>query len=128
MSDLFSYLKRLTKKEPIDESQEQFQKDYSPYMVNRFLSCERNFLPIVKEMNRDHVTKEMHFDFCDTVIPKSNKFLKYNLKKEKHEKEIKYIAEFFGEAIQTAKQYHKLISEEEMKRITDFFEKRGIKK
>lgn len=127
MADLFTYIKRLTNKQPIDESKEEFEKGYSKYMINRFFSCEKSFVMLAKEMNRDGITNEMHFDFMDTIIPKSNKFIRYNLKKSKVDKEIKYIADFYQCSLQHAKQYRKLISKEDMKKIKDFFEKRGKK-
>jgi len=127
MAGLFDYVKRLTNKSPIDETKDIFEKSYSPYMINRFFSCEKSFLMLVKEMNQDGITKEMHFDFLDTVIPKSNRFIRYNLKKAKIDKEIEYISKFYECSIQHAKQYHKLISKEDMKTIKNYFEKRGKK-
>jgi len=127
MATLFDYIKRLTAKKPIDETQDEFEKGYSPYMINRFFACDKKLLMLAKEMNRNGISKQMHFDFMDTIVPKSNKFIKYNLKKEKELKEIVYIANFFEVNIQHAKEYSKLISKEHMKEIKNFFEKRGLK-
>jgi len=127
MAKLFDYLKRLTNKELLEESQEQFEKDYSPYMVNRFFSCDKRLLMVAKEMNRSGITKQMHFDFLDTVVPKKRKFLKYNLKKAKLDKERQYISEFYQVNAQRAKEYYRLMSEDDMQEIINFFEKRGKK-
>ena len=126
MAKLFDYIKRITNKKPIDETQDSFEKDYSPYMINRFFVCEKSFVTLAKEMNRDGITKQMHFDFMDTIIPKSNKFIKYNLKKAKADKEIKYISDFYECNIEIAKQYRTLISKDNMKKIQNYFEKRGV--
>jgi len=129
MAQLFDYIKRLTNKELIDETQDVFEKDYSPYMINRFFACDRKLLMLAKEMNRAGITKQMHFDFMDTIVPKSNKFIKYNLKKTKADKDIKYICDFYQVNIEIAKSYYKILkrNKDEMKQIRDYYEKRGTK-
>ncbi len=130
MATLFDYIKRLTNKKPIDETQDAFDKDYSPYMINRFFACDRKLLMLAKEMNLGNVTKQMHFDFLDTVVPKSNKFIKYNMKKSKADKDIQYICDYYQVNIELAKSYYKILKRKdgEMKKIVDFYEKRGTKK
>jgi len=130
MSTLFDYIKRLTNKKPIDETQDAFEKDYSPYMINRFFACDRKLLMLAKEMNQSTISKQMHFDFLDTVIPKSNKYISYNMKKTKADKDIQYICDFYLVNIEVAKSYYKILKHDksEMKKITDYFEKRGFKK
>ena len=129
MAELFDYIKRIVNKKAIDEPQDVFEKKYSPYMINRFFTSDRKLLMLVKEMNQNGVTKQMHFDFLDTIIPKSNKFIKYNLKKLKVDKDIKYISDFYLVNTEVAKSYYKILkhNKEEMKKIRDFFEKRGKK-
>jgi hypothetical protein len=129
MAQLFDYIKRLTSKKPIDETQDSFEKDYSPYMVNRFFACDRKLLMLAKEMNQSGITKQMHFDFMDTIVPKSNKFIKYNLKKAKADKDIQYICDYYQVNLETAKSYYKILKRDkkQMKMIRDFYEKRGTK-
>ncbi len=130
MATLFDYIKRLTNKKPIDETQDAFDKDYSPYMINRFFTCDRKLLMLAKEMNQSTISKQMHFDFLDTVVPKSNKFIKYNMNKTKADKDIQYICDYYQVNIELAKSYYKILKrkDDEMKKIVDFYEKRGTKK
>jgi len=127
VAKLFDYLKRLTNKTPIDESQEEFEKGYSQYMINRFFSCDKNLVILAKEMNRSGITNQMHFDFMDVAIPKSKKFIKYNLKKAKKDQDLQYLCEFYKINMDRAREYMRLISEDEMKEVRAFFEKRGKK-
>lgn len=125
---LFDFLKRLVNKKSLPETQEGEELDgFSPFMINRFMSCEMNFVQLSNAMNTNGLTKEMVFDFYDHTIPKNNTFIKYNAKKEKAEKHLKYVMDWYTCNIQTAKQYMRLISEDEMQEIIDFFEKRGRK-
>lgn len=123
MASLFDYLKRLTNKTPIDETKEQFEKDYNPWMINQFMSCDKQFIHLANAMNREGFTKEMNFDFYDNAIPKVKRFIKYSAKKEKTEKTIQYVMEWYGCSQTVAKQYMEIISKEELDDIIHHFEK-----
>lgn len=120
---LFDYLKRLKNKQPIEEPPEQFEKDFSVFMVNRFMACDRNTVMLANAMNRSGITKQMVFDFYDHLIPKTGGFSKYSMKKESADKKVKYVMQWFGCSLQTAKEYGKLLSDEEMASIVQHFEK-----
>ena len=128
MADLFGYINHLVKKTPLVEPPEVFEKDFSPFIINRFMSCERGFALVANLVNRNGFTKQMVRDLYFHGLPKSNKFIKYNAKKEKAEKTLKYIMDHFGVNLQTAKDYSVLLSEKEIQEIIDFNEKRGSKK
>lgn len=128
MSDLFTYINHLTKKTPLAEDPAQFEKDFSPFIINRFMSCEMSFAIVANEVNRGGFTKLMVRDLYFHGLPKSNRFIKYNAKKEKAEKVLKYIMEWYGCGLQIAKDYAALLTEAEIQEIVDYNEKRGAKK
>lgn len=105
---------------------EELEKDYSQWMINKILSCDQRLAIIVNELNKS-LTNRMHYDFLYHVLPKSsNKYIPYLCKKPKEEKEINHISEYYSVNQSTAKLYHSLLSEEELKKINDFFDKRGL--
>jgi cytochrome c553 len=71
----------------------------------------------------------MNFDCYYFGVPQSKgKFIKYLATKVKAEQDIKYLTDYYQCTQQTAKEYLKLISEEDMKQIREYFENRGVKK
>lgn len=128
MATLFQYIDAICQKKVIDEPEEDFEREYSQFMINKFFSCDRQLAPLANLLNDRSVTNRMHFDFYFNLIPKGKRWIKYNAKKQKADKEIKYVMEFYKCGLQAAKKYHQLISKEDMKLIKDFFEKRGKKR
>ncbi|NCP97677.1 hypothetical protein GW796_05480 [archaeon] len=127
MPELFDYLKSLTNKKIKYESEEDF-KGYSQWMINRYLSTIDSLLPIVSEINREYIISDKaHYNLFFTIIPKSNSYLKYNFKKEKNDKEIEYLMNYFNCDFHLAKTYSELISKEEFEKIISFYEDRGYK-
>ncbi|HBY64820.1 MAG TPA: hypothetical protein DEG42_00175 [Acholeplasmataceae bacterium] len=126
---LFDYLNAINKKSlPKDEDKSTFVKGFSPFIINRFMSCEPSFVFLANAMNMNYgYTPEMVFDFYYLGVPKNNKFIKYNAKKEKAEKTIQYLMDWFKVNTDTAKQYATVISEEELGTITEYYENRGRK-
>lgn len=123
---LFDYLKRLVNKKSLPETQEGEElASFSPFMINRFMSCEQNFIQLSNAMNTNGLTKEMVFDFYDLTIPKNNTFIKYNAKKSKELQEIIYVAEHFSCSSRLAKQYIRLMDKKELQEIIDLNKKRG---
>lgn len=127
--NIFEYSTSILKKTKIEETPEEFEKFYSPFVMNRLFSCDIQTALIANEMNMNFgYSKKMHFDFMTLAVQKSNKFIKYDAKKEKKDKNIEYIMNFYSVNSETAKQYVRLISDDEMKKIEDYYENRGIKK
>lgn len=127
--NIFEYSNSILKKTSIVESPEEFEKFYSPFIMNRLFSCDMQTILLANEMNMNYgYTKKMHFDFMMTTVRKTNKFIKYEAKKEKKDKELQYIMEFYGCNSEVAKQYHGLISEADLDKIVEYYENRGVKK
>ena len=78
---LFDYLNAINKKSlPKDEDKSTFVKGFSPFIINRFMSCEPSFVFLANAMNMNYgYTPEMVFDFYYLGVPKNNKFIKYNV-------------------------------------------------
>jgi len=123
MSSLIDYLNAFTKKTPVKDLQ-----GYSQWVLNRFLSSEKEFVPVIAEINSGYtLTDKMHFDLIVNAFPKSNKFIKYNMKKDEKERNLQYVMDHFKVDSQIAKTYIQLMDEEEMNEIISFYEDRGTK-
>lgn len=120
----FDISKNILQKQP-KLSDEVIESDLNVWMTNLILSSDQNLCMIANELNKNGFTKKMVYDCLYYGIPKTSKFIPYNAKKEKAEKEVQYLMEYFQCSQQTAKQYSVLISEEEKAEIVEYFEKRG---
>jgi hypothetical protein len=125
MPNLFDFLNSINKK-TVYYSKDEDLKGYSIWMVNRFLVGEPLYAPVIAELNSTYILSDrMHYDFLYHALPKMNKFLKYTMKKEAEEKNLKYLMQFFNVDIERAKKYSTLISKEEFDNIIEHYEHRG---
>ena len=89
-------------------------KEYSRYMINRYLFMNDDTIFYASEMNQRNLNQEMHYDFLFNSI--SKKYRRYNyVKKNKNDKIIE-ISKFFNNiAINKAKDYLKIIIKHKLK-------------
>ena len=125
MANLFAYVDEVLKKKVIDEPPEEFEKGFNSFMINRVLSCEQSLVLVANEANRPGFTKRMTRDLYFHGLPKITKWIKYSAKKQKADIEMKYIMDYFGVNMTTAKDMLQLIDQEELDRIVEYYEKRG---
>lgn len=125
MAGLFQHVDELLKKKVIDEPPEEFEKGFNTFMINRVLSCDQSLVLVANEANRPGFTKKMTRDLYFHGLPKINRFIKYSAKKQKADTEMKYIMDYFGVNMTTAKDMFQLIDQEELDRIVEYYEKRG---
>lgn len=123
----FDFMKNILSKEK-RYSHEEVVNEFNLFMVNRIFSNDQQLILIANELNKKGITNQMGYDCYFYGIPKSKRFIQYNSKKEKTDKHIQYLMEYYQCNLTTAKQYMNLISDEEKLYIVDFFEKRGTKK
>lgn len=126
ISSFFDIANVIMEKKPIP-SLEDIEKFTNQYMINIYFSLDPQFIAIAQEMNTLKITNKMYFDCLYYGIPKCKKYIKWNSEKEKKAETELYIMEYFGCSQSTAKDYLILLDEKELKYITDYFLKRGIK-
>jgi hypothetical protein len=74
----FDFLTSINEKKKMDFSDENTEKQYNPYMVNRGLSQSSDFVRYASLMDANyHLSKKMQFDFYYHIIPKNKKFNKW---------------------------------------------------
>ena len=118
---IFDHLANITwKKTPWDTLDEASQKSFSPYLINRWLSMNPDYIEIVDmfqqytigPLSKKHVY-QLYFDF----LPKQKSFNKYikGKKQDKYNKElVKLIADHYQVARIEAEEYISLLEQSEI--------------
>ena len=79
--NLFKWIDELfTKKRPWDSFSEEEQKKFSPFMVNRYLSMNNDYLPIVNHFQKLTIEVMPHsavYKFYCSLLPNKKTYLRY---------------------------------------------------
>jgi hypothetical protein len=126
--NLFDFLKSVSEtKEELYEYQ-YFEKDYPPFMINRFLSASQDTLFFAYIMSQfDHLPKKLQYSFYLLGIDKKKRYFQYSGKGKDKSKDLKTIVEYYQCSKEQGMEYLKLLSEDQIKQINKIYEKR-IKK
>lgn len=123
---LFEHLHEITvRKSDLDFTDDNVNKNYSQYAINRWMSMIDVYIPIVNELNRYvAMDNQTHYRFYKSVIPKRNQkqYFPYIKKvKDLTFEEQKYIAHYFEIGTREAKEYIKILSEEQIHEILETY-------
>ena len=126
----------LVHKKSWDSFEESEQKKFSPFIINRWLSMDKEFIEIVNYFQKYAIgtlnSREVYKWYCD-ILPKGKRFNKYIKGKQdkKHDKELVNIISnhFECNKLQT-QEYIELINKEELKNILEMYglDKKKIKR
>lgn len=107
---------------------EQSEKDYNPFLVNRSLSYHSDCVLFANEMNRRHfLDKKMQNSFLlNTIRAKKRPFVKW-AKSEKNE-DIQCIKTVFGFSNIKAEEALRLLSKDQLKQLKELIDIGGIRK
>ena len=121
----------LVYKKPWDEFTEDEQKKFSPFIINRWLSMDKDFIEIVNFFQKYAIgtleSREVYNWYCD-ILPKGKRFNKYikGKKNKKYDKEmINIISSHFEVSKQETKTYIDLLDKQQIKEIYKMY---GVKK
>ena len=110
-----------------DEFTEDEQKKFSPFIINRWLSMDTEFIEIVNYFQKYAIgtleSREIYKWYCD-VLPKGKRFNKYikGKRDKKYDKElVQIISEHFQCSKLQIKEYLELINKEELKNILEMY-------
>ena len=134
---LFDWINQiLVHKKDWDKFEESDHKSFQPYMINRFLSMDSDFIELVNGFQRYSVgfleNKEVYKWYCD-ILPKGKRFNKYikGKRDKKYDKElVEILTKYFECSKLQTKDYLKLINKEELKEILEKYgkDKKTIKR
>ena len=112
------------------------QKKFSPFIINRWLSMDKDFIEIVNVFQKYAIgtlePREVYKWYCD-VLPRGKRFNKYIKSKigKKYDKElVEIISKHFECSKLQTKQHLELIDKEELKSILEMYgkDKKTIKR
>jgi Bacteriophage clamp loader A subunit len=125
----FEYTKSITQtKEDLSTSDDIFDKDYSPFMVNRILANSPTTALFAGAMNQlSDLPKYMQYKFYMSGVPKSNTYTKYIKKEETdiNQEHIDYICRSLNVSVPRAIEMYSRIGPDA---IENELEKRGGRK
>ena len=115
----------LIHKKSWDSFEESEQKKFSPFIINRWLSMDNEFIEIVNYFQEYAIgtlePREVYKWYCD-VLPKGKRFNKYikGKKNKKYDKElVDIIVKYFECSKLQGKEYIELIDKKELKEILE---------
>ena len=119
--NLFSWIDELfVKKRAWDSFSDEDKKKFSPFMVNRYLSMNNDFLPIVNHFQK--LTIEVMpigvvYKFYCSLLPNKKTFLRYlsGKKTKTNEKVVPFIQEYFEVSKLQASEYYNLMATDELR-------------
>ena len=126
----------LVHKKHWNEFTEDEQKKFSPFIINRWLSMDKDFIEIVNYFQKYAIgtlePREVYKWYCD-MLPKGKRFNKYikGKRDKKYDKElINMLTNHFECSKLHIKEYLELISKDEIKNILKMYgkDKKEIKK
>lgn len=123
----FDYLNAIntTKKDLIID--EETEKPYNPYIVNKSLSYFQDTVLVANEMNiHSHLDKKLQFHFLINIIRKRKRFSKWF--KPEMENDIEVVKEFYGYSNEKARQVLSLLSLDQMEQLREKVSKGGRRK
>ena len=119
----------LVHKKHWDEFSEDEQKKFSPFIINRWLSMDKDFIEIVNYFQKYSIgtlePREVYKWYCD-MLPKGkrfNKYIKGKNKKKYNPELVQILVEYFKCSKLQICEYIELLSKDEIKNI---LEKYGI--
>ena len=112
------------------------QKKFSPFIINRWLSMDKDFIEVVNVFQKYAIgtleCREVYKWYCD-ILPKGKRFNKYvkGKRDKKYDKElVEIIVNHFECSKLQTQEYLELISKEELKEILEMYglDKKKIKR
>lgn len=122
--DIWYYFKHLTSKtlHP-DELTNDDLSGYSPYQMNKILSSIEIYIPVVAELSRFDLPKEVHYRFLYNMLPKKFIRAEYPKSSKKVSEDEKYVSEYFEFGTRDLNLAMRILDQDTIKKIKRKFGK-----
>ncbi len=124
---IFDWLDEITlKKRDWSEFNEEEKNEFNPYLINRFLSMNKDYIELVNYIqNIPYTEKEKYYKIYKELIPKRKVWLKYikSQVKDPNSELTGIISKHYEFSKREARMYLEYLRKDE---IQDILEKRGI--
>jgi len=129
--DILNYV-TFEKKSWDDLTQEEIDS-INPYLLNRYLSMNPDYLELVNYIQTiSHTEKEKYYKIYNNLIPKKKQWLKYIKSSSKNESKelLEYLSNYFECSAREVKDYLKILDKKQIQEILEQFgvEDKDIKK
>jgi len=128
MPELKEYLNAVnhTKERLLDSDDEDWEKKYPPFIVNKCVYPFQDTIMLVNEINQlPHLDKKLQFDFLLNSIRSRKRFTPW-LKASKIE-DLEYVKEYYGYSNDKAKQALDILTDEQIATVKQKLRKGGMK-
>ena len=126
MYELKDYLNAInyTKESLLDSEDEQWEKKYPPFIVNKCVAPFPDTVMLVNEINQlHHLDKRLQFDFLINSLRPRKRFTPW-LKAKKLEN-LEYVKEYYGYNNEKAKEALDILNDEQISAIKRTLDKGG---
>ena len=128
MPELKEYLNAInhTKERLLDSEDEEWEKKYPPFIINKCVYPFQDTIMLVNEINQlPHLDKKLQFDFLLNSIRSRKRFTPW-LKASRIE-DLEYVKEYYGYSNDKAKQALDILTDEQIATIKQKLRKGGMK-
>ena len=116
----------LSKENLMDGDDPEWEKKYSPYIINKCLAPFNDTIMLVNEMNmRHHLDKKLQYDFLLNSIRSKKRYAPWV--KASKLKDLEYVKEYYGYTDEKAKTALSILNDSQIKAIKDSLNKGGRK-
>ena len=126
MYELKDYLKAInqSKEKLMDGEDEEWEKKYPPFIVNKCLSPFPDTIQLVNEINQlPHLDKKLQFDFLINSLRPRKRFTPWM--KAKKLDNLEYVKEYYGYSNEKAKTALEILNDEQISAIKKKLNKGG---
>ena len=126
MYELKDYLNSInyTKEQLLDSEDEQWEKKYPPFIINKCVAPFPDTILLVNELNQlHHVDKKLQYDFLLNSLRSRKRYTPWM--KAKKLKNLEYVKEFYGYNNEKAKSALDILSDEQISAIKQKLNKGG---
>ena len=126
MYELKDYLKAInqSKEKLMDGDDEEWEKKYPPFIINKCLSPFPDTIQLVNEMNQlPHLDKKLQFDFLINSLRPRKRFTPWM--KAKKLDNLEYVKEYYGYSNEKAKTALEILNDEQISAIKKKLNKGG---
>ena len=128
MPELKEYLNAInhTKERLLDSEDEEWEKKYPPFIVNKCVYPFQDTIMLVNEINQlPHLDKKLQFDFLLNSVRSRRRFSPW-LKASRIE-DLQYVKQYYGYSNAKAKQALDILTDEQISTLKHKLRKGGMK-
>jgi hypothetical protein len=125
LNKFFDILNYVTfEKKSWDDLTQEEKDSVNPYLLNRYLSMNSDYLELVNYIQTiSHTEKEKYYKIYSNLIPKKKQWLKYIKSSSKNESKelLEYLSKYFECSTREIKDYLKILDKKQIQEILEGF-------